>query len=156
MQLDIRPHRPDEEARIAELMFALDAEGAGIRPTNAENVARTFVYLRGGEERGTCYVAAVREGDEDRIVGYALVFPFWSAEYGGLLTLIDEIYVTPEMRGQGVGHKMLELIEIIAKKQGHVALTLVAMNRNPRAHGFYESAGFEAIEATSFDKLLQS
>lgn len=156
MQLDIRPHRPEEEARIAELMFALDAEGAGIRPTNAENVARTFVYLRGGEQHGSCYVAVAREGDDERIVGYALVFPFWSAEYGGLLTLIDEIYVVPAVRSQGVGRKMLELIEILAKKQGHVALTLVAMNKNPRAHIFYENAGFEAIEATSFDKLLSS
>lgn len=156
MQLDIRPHRPEEEARIAEMMFALDAEGAGIRPTNAENVARTFVYLRAGASHGSCLVAAVREGDTERIVGYALVFPFWSAEYGGLLSLIDEVYVVPELRGQGIGQRIVELIEVVAKQQGHVALSLVAMNRNPRAHKFYERIGYEAIEATSFDKLIGS
>jgi GNAT superfamily N-acetyltransferase len=154
MQIDIRPHRPEEEPRIAELMFALDAEGAGIRPTNAENVARTFVYLRGGPAHGLCAVALRREGSEDHIVGYVLVFPFWSAEYGGLLSLVDEIYVSAELRGQGIGTRLMQFVEAHSKSEGHVALTLLAMDRNARSHDFYERLGFDAIEATSFDKLI--
>ncbi len=127
MEVDIRPHRHEEEPRIAELMFALDAEGAGIRPTNAENVARTFVYLRGGPTHGVCAVACVADGESSRIVGYVLSFPFWSAEYGGLLSLIDEIYVVPELRGQKVGAGLMAWAEKHALEQAHVGLTLTAM-----------------------------
>jgi GNAT superfamily N-acetyltransferase len=154
MQIDIRPHRPEEEPRIAELMLALDAEGAGIRPTNAENVARTFVYLRGGAAHGLCAVALQPEAAGERIVGYVLTFPFWSAEYGGLLSLIDEIYVLPELRSQGIGARLMQYAEAHAKSAGHVALSLLAMDRNARSHDFYERIGFEEIEAKSFDKLL--
>jgi GNAT superfamily N-acetyltransferase len=154
MQIDIRPHRPEEEPRLAELMLALDAEGAGIRPTNAENVARTFIYLRAGAAHGLCAVALKRDGAEERIVGYLLSFPFWSAEYGGLLSLIDEIYVTPELRSQGIGTRLMEFVEAHARSAGHVALSLLAMERKPRSHDFYERLGFDEIEARSFDKLL--
>jgi GNAT superfamily N-acetyltransferase len=154
MNVEVRAYRHDEEPRIAELMFALDAEGAGIRPTNAENVARTFVNLRGGPTHGACGVALVGDGDAVRIVGYALAFPFWSAEYGGLLALVDEIYVVPEHRGQGIGERLMQFLENYAHEQGHVGLTLLAMNKNPRAHRFYERLGYEAIAGTSFDKLL--
>jgi GNAT superfamily N-acetyltransferase len=154
MSVEVRTYRPEEEPRIAELMFALDAEGAGIRPTNAENVARTFVYLRVGPVNGTCGVALTGEGEEARIIGYVLAFPFWSAEYGGLLSLIDEIYVVPEHRGQGVGELLMNHIEAHARAQGHVGLTLLAMNKNSRPHRFYERLGYEPIAGTSFDKLL--
>ena len=152
MEITLRLCRPEDEASVAELMFALDAEGAGIRPTNAENVARTFVYLRGAEARGACVVASAGA----RIVGYALVFPFWSAEYGGLLSLLDEIYVVPELRSSGIGRRLMEWVETHAREQGHVAVSLVAMNKNPKAQRFYESIGYHAIPATSFDKLLSS
>lgn len=148
----VRPLRPEDEPRVAELMFALDGEGAGIRPTNAENVARTFVYLRGGPERGACAVAEL----DDRIVGYALVFPFWSAEYGGLLSLLDELYVLSDCRGRGVGKALMEWVERHARERGHVAVSLVAMNHNVRAHRFYEALGYRAIAGTSFDKLLDA
>jgi GNAT superfamily N-acetyltransferase len=154
MDVEVRTYRHEEEPRIAELMFALDAEGAGIRPTNAENVARTFVNLRVGPTHGACCVALAGEGDAARIVGYALAFPFWSAEYGGLLSLVDEIYVVPEHRGQGIGEQLMQFLETYAHEQGHVGLTLLVMNRNQRAHRFYERLGYEAIAGTSFDKLL--
>jgi GNAT superfamily N-acetyltransferase len=154
MTVEVRSYRHDEEARIAELMFALDAEGAGIRPTNAENVARTFVNLRGGPSHGACGVALAGEGDAAKLVGYVLLFPFWSAEYGGLLSLVDEIYVLPEHREQRIGERLMQFAEEHARAQGHVGLTLLAMNKNPRAHRFYERLGYAAIPGTSFDKLL--
>lgn len=154
MDVEVRSYRHDEEPRIAELMFALDAEGAGIRRTNAENVARTFVNLRGGPSHGACGVALAGHAEAAKMVGYVLVFPFWSAEYGGLLSLVDEIFVLPEHRGQRVGERLMQFGEEYARAQGHVGLTLIAMNKNPRAHRFYERLGYGAIPATSFDKLL--
>src|SRR5687768_15363688 len=120
----IRRHVPDDESRIAEMMLALDAEGAGIRATNHENIAKTFAHLAEGEERGVCAVAVV----SDRVVGYALVLPFWSAEYGGLLTLLDELWVEPSLRSHGVGAELMAWVEDEARRRGHVAVSLIAMN----------------------------
>jgi GNAT superfamily N-acetyltransferase len=146
----IRLLRTDDEPRVLEMMLGLDQEGAGIRPTNPENVHKTFEYLRAFPDRGACAVVE----SEGRLVGYALVFPFWSAEYGGLLTLLDEIYVVPEQRSRAIGRKLLAWVEAEARRQGHKAVSLVAMNRNVHAKRFYETLGYHAVDATSYDKLL--
>jgi len=146
-----RPYRPEEESTVIALMRALDAEGAGIRPIREEMPARTFAYLRGSEDRGACVVAV---DEAEQIVGYALLFPFWSAEYGGLLLLLDELYVAPARRSQGLGAAFLAWIEAYAAARGHVAISLVAMAHNERAIAFYDRAGYHRIAGVSFDKLL--
>jgi GNAT superfamily N-acetyltransferase len=147
-----RPHRPDEEPIVVALMRALDAEGAGIRPINEATLAKTFAYLRAGDDRGSCVLAIDPEG---RVVGYALLFPFFGAEYGGLLLLIDELYVVPELRSRGVGGAFLDWIEAFARDRGYVSMSLVAMSHNRRAISFYERQGYYRIDAVSFDKLLR-
>jgi GNAT superfamily N-acetyltransferase len=151
----VRRHVADDEPRISEMMLALDAEGAGIRATNRENIARTFAHLAEGEGRGACAVAVVGEDRAEHLAGYALVLPFWSAEYGGLLSLLDELWVEPARRSQGIGELMMRWVEAEARRRGHVAVTLLAMNHNLRAQRFYDRLGYQRLAATSFDKLLR-
>jgi len=146
-----RSHTRDDEPRLAAMMLALDAEGAGIRATNPENVARTLGYLDADETRGAIAVVEI----DARLVGYVMVFPLWAGEYGGLLSVVDELYVEPEFRSRGVGAALMDWVEVEARKRGHVAISLLAMNHNLRAHEFYRRRGYETIAGTSFDKLLR-
>ena len=145
-----RSHHPADEPAIARLMHGMYDEGDGIRSIDDDKIARTFAHLRGGEQYGACLVA---EADGD-IVGYALLFPFWSSEYGGLLLLLDELYIAPERRSQGIGGQFLEYIEGYARERGYVALNFIAMNHNTRAIDFYLRHDYYLIPAVSFDKLL--
>jgi GNAT superfamily N-acetyltransferase len=147
-----RPHRPDEEPIVVALMRALDAEGAGIRPINESTLARTFAHLHASDDNGACVLALDPGGNA---VGYALLFPFFGAEYGGMLLLIDELYVAPEHRSRGVGAAFLSWIEAFARDRGYVSMSLLAMAHNRRAIAFYERQGYYRIDAVSFDKLLR-
>jgi GNAT superfamily N-acetyltransferase len=150
--LTFRLHTLADEPAIAIMMHGMYDEGDGIRDIDDDKIARTFAYLRAGGRNGSCLVAVDQTASS--IVGYALLFPFWSSEYGGLLLLLDELYVTPERRSQGIGGQFLEYIEQYARDLGYVALNFLTMNHNTRAIDFYLRHGYYLIPAVTFDKLL--
>jgi ribosomal protein S18 acetylase RimI-like enzyme len=43
--------------------------------------------------------------------GYALLSFTWSTEAGGLCVLLEEVYVSPRCRGEGVGSALLRFVE---------------------------------------------
>ena len=64
-----------------------------------ENFLRTVHELETHPEKGTILVI----GRDGQIVGYAVLINFWSNECGGNVLIIDELYVAPPCRGQGIG-----------------------------------------------------
>jgi len=74
------------------------------------------------------------------IIGYAILIPYWSNEYGGIILHVDELYVKPEHRGRGIGTSFLK--QILNSKQGIVALQLEVTPTNSRAKDYYRKLGF--------------
>lgn len=149
----IRPYRPAEEERALEaLMRGLGADAANIRRTQEAHLARTLAFLRTArEDRALCVVA---EAEAGALVGYALLIPFWSGEYGGELILLDELYVTRERRSRGLGARLIEWTEAHARRTGRVGITFGVVGQNARAMRFYERLGYERLDLITFDKLL--
>ncbi|HSN96864.1 MAG TPA: GNAT family N-acetyltransferase [Candidatus Nanopelagicales bacterium] len=149
-----RPYRPaDDEPALAALMRGLDADAANIRRTPEEHLARTLTFLRtAGQDRALC---ALAEADDGALIGYALLIPFWSGEYGGELFLLDEFYLTPDRRSQGLGARFIAWIEETARRTGRVGITFGVVGGNPRAMRFYERLGYERLDLVTFDKLLR-
>lgn len=81
----------------------------------------------------------VRQGD--RAIGYAVLTWSFSIESGGPDGLIDEIYLIPEVRGRGLGQRVLIMIEDEARRLGLRRLFL-EVNHGNRALGLYRRAGF--------------
>ena len=81
---------------------------------------------------------------ENQPQGYfALTFGF-SIEFGGRDAFIDELYIKPDVRDQGLGTQALTLIGPIAKNLGIQALHLEVAHHNDRAQNLYMKAGFSA------------
>ncbi|HSD06839.1 GNAT family N-acetyltransferase [Flavobacterium sp.] len=59
-------------------------------------------------------------------------------------TKIHKIYVLPETQGKGIGKKLIDFIEIAAKKNDFTSL-LLNVNRFNKALFFYQKLGFEII-----------
>lgn len=150
LDLTFRPYQPNDIPAIAQLMHGMYDEGDGIRSIDDTKIARTFAHLQAGEQHGAGLVAE----EDGAIVGYCLLFPFYSSEYGGLLLLLDELYVVPARRSSGIGGQFLAYIEDYARQHGYVALNFIAMRHNTRAIDFYLRHGYYQIPAVSFDKLL--
>ncbi|HLK51149.1 MAG TPA: GNAT family N-acetyltransferase [Bryobacteraceae bacterium] len=91
----------------------------------------------------------LREPDRGRIIlfrergllrGYALLIPYWSNEFGGTLLFVDELFVVPEARSRGIGHRFFQFISA-ERPFDAVALALEVGPRNARARALYESEG---------------
>ena len=59
--------------------------------------------------------------------------------------IVTELWVAEDLRGQGVGGRLMDLAKDIAKKQNRRAIILETQSCNTSAIGFYLHEGFELI-----------
>lgn len=78
-------------------------------------------------------------------VGVAVLATTWTLEHGGLVGWLDELYVVPEERGQGIGAKLLDEAVALARRGGWLALELEVERGHERAANLYERAGFRPL-----------
>lgn len=78
------------------------------------------------------------------IVGYVVLVPFFSNEYGGLVGVVDELFIDREHRSRGHGAAVLNEIADWARAHGFVMLELEANAGNLRAQALYTRTGFNA------------
>ncbi len=74
-------------------------------------------------------------------VGYVVLTLGFSIEAGGCEGCIDELYLVPEVRGRGLGRRVLALLEGEAARLGVRRLFLEVEHGN-RAIALYRRAGF--------------
>jgi ribosomal protein S18 acetylase RimI-like enzyme len=127
----------DLERLIALLdAYARDPMGDA-RPLDAGTQAR---LARDLPSLPTAHGLLAEAGDD--AVGVATCFVAYSTFQARPLLNIHDIAVLPEWRGRGVGRRLLDGIEALARKLGCCRLTLEVRADNPRALGLYQRAGF--------------
>lgn len=134
-----RPAEEDGETIVA-MCLALYAEDPSEHPMSADRVNRTLGSLREQPTRGQAVVLDV----DGQCLGYALLASFWSNELGGEICTIDELYVKPEIRGNG---HATTLLRSLSSGDGlwprrPVALELETTPDNVRARSLYRRLGF--------------
>lgn len=105
---------------------------------------RAFRELLADENIGVVFLIRV----EEDAVGYAVVTRGWSIEHGGLVALVDELFIAEEFRNKGVGGRALRLLRQYAKKTGIHRLFLEVESYNPRAKALYAKVGFKDTKRT--------
>jgi GNAT superfamily N-acetyltransferase len=85
-------------------------------------------------------------GDGERLVGCA----GWR-RHGGDAEL-KRMYISPAIRGRGLGRRMLATIEESARAAGCARLILETGDKQPEAIALYESAGYVRIEDFGYYK----
>ena len=90
----------------------------------------------------------------ENIVGLACVSLCWTLEHGGKSAWLDELYVLPEFRGQGIGHALIDAALKDAQTQGCAAVDLEVDIEHRRAEGLYMCVGFEALPRSRWVKTL--
>jgi GNAT superfamily N-acetyltransferase len=58
---------------------------------------------------------------------------------------LKRMYVLPELRGRGLGRRLLVELEAEARRLGYRGVVLETGDRQPEAVGLYESFGYERI-----------
>lgn len=133
-----RPMQPADRPLVAGLMKDLYLEDTDGKPLPDAHIERTFDQLALHPEYGTILVFE----QENQLVGYAVLINFWSNEYGGIVLSIDELYIVPHFRNQGIGTRFIKYLHE-NKYNGCIALELEVMPYNERALKLYRQLGFE-------------
>jgi len=107
---------PDRERQLRGLRLILDNPALG----------RLFV-LRDGE----------------RVLGMANALITVSTTEGARVLLLEDVIVRRELRGNGLGRKLLEQVFAWAAAQGITRVTLLADKGNAAALDFYRKLGFD-------------
>ena len=66
-------------------------------------------------------------------------------EYGGITAVVDDFYVRPEARGEGLGKAALAAARRACEELGMRAMRVEVGMDNAAAQTVYRSAGFEAL-----------
>jgi GNAT superfamily N-acetyltransferase len=88
---------------------------------------------------------------DNSIVGYSLLTFYWSNEYQGEVAIIDELYVKPEYRNQGISTQFINLL--VCTKQ-YAILQLEVFKKNLNALRFYQRMNFAIVDRYFMNKVL--
>jgi len=136
-QVRIREARDKDVAQILELYCEA---GIGAKETSTLDEARA--------QLGTCrrypslrvFVAEVN----GQIVGtYELLIIDNLAKRGRKSAIVEDVAVSPQHQGRGIGRAMIQHAMGQAKDAGCYKLVLSSNLQRPHAHAFYEAIGFE-------------
>lgn len=83
---------------------------------------------------------------EKVIVGYALIVPYFSSEYGGMVGLLDEYLILPDCQGKGLGGQFLQTLKRWCTEKSLKRVLLEVTDKNPRVLALYERNGFTLLE----------
>jgi GNAT superfamily N-acetyltransferase len=70
--------------------------------------------------------------------------------------VVENVIVAKEMRHQGIGTRLMEEVERIAKTRGCRYITLVSSAKRRKARDFYHRLGYDSAHYRGFKKLLDT
>lgn len=138
-----KPYHPADKEALLSLMKALYAEDSEGKPFTSDKGEKTIEELSRYPEKGMITLFEI----QGKMVGYSIIIFFWSNEYGGNITTIDEIYVVSEYRGQGLATTFIEYLKN-QKLRRSVAIELEVTPSNSRAKKLYTRLGFKEADNT--------
>lgn len=136
MNVEVRPARPDDWPAVAALLVEL---GRGVAAGTAEDPTHRIQF--GGHLRRLDSVTLVAEAG-DAVVGVV------DMEYHQRLgdhrpqARVNDLVVTEDARGAGVGRALLERAEALARKRGCFRMSLVTAAWRERTLAFYRREGW--------------
>jgi GNAT superfamily N-acetyltransferase len=89
------------------------------------------------------------------IVGVAYVAIILSAEHCGKAGWLEELYVRPEYRSQGIGAALVTAVLERAHKLGIVAIDLEVDAAHRRAETLYQRFGFRLLDRSRWVRTLE-
>ena len=136
METNIRPAVEADVALILSLIREL-AEYERLTHEVCASEEEIRVWLFGAKPVAEALIA--EHGDSP--VGFALFFHNFSTFLGRPGLYIEDLYVSPELRGKGIGNKLLKEIARIARDRGCGRLEWAVLDWNEPAIKFYEGLG---------------
>jgi ribosomal protein S18 acetylase RimI-like enzyme len=116
------------------------------QPTDLQG-AHDFLTQRFGEGDSVIFLAILVEGENNqKACGFTQLYPTFSSVSMKRLWILNDLFVVPEARQQGVGRMLLEYARAFASETHTKGLTLKTAVDNYAAQALYESLGWQRDE----------
>lgn len=139
---EIRPIRPEDNEQTARLIrtvmteFGCVGEGYSILDPEVDDMFGTF------KGPHAAFFVVGRPGDNE-VLGCGGIGPLSGGD--GQTCELKKMYFYPELRGQGLGRKMVTLCLETARNLGYRKCYLETVDRMEQANRLYQKMGFEKI-----------
>jgi ribosomal protein S18 acetylase RimI-like enzyme len=136
MDIIYREYREGDFENLCRMVLTLYTEDPEGEPVTVDKIRLTVKEA----ERHPDKLTIIMFEHEATVIGYSILTFFWSNEHGGDIINIDEIFVKPAYRNQGIGTAFMN--SLFERFPAAVALKLEVSLSNHRAKKGYERAGF--------------
>lgn len=123
-----------------ELVVPLfDAYRQFYRKPSDPDLARRFLCERFQHNQSVIFIAVAPDGSA---AGFTQLFPSFSSASAARIFILNDLFVDPAFRRQGVGARLLDEAARFGRANGAVRLTLSTEVGNESAQALYESRGW--------------
>jgi GNAT superfamily N-acetyltransferase len=138
----IRPATAADVPLILDLIRALaeyEREPDAVKTTEAD-------LMRDGFGERPCFECLIAESGSGEPAGFALYFYNYSTWRGRAGIHLEDLFVLPHFRGQGIGKALLARVAARAVEKGCVRLQWDVLTWNQTAIDFYQSLGARILD----------
>lgn len=149
------PIIPATEAHLPEILALMQAGAVGARVgMEVDDVAvyrPAFERIVAAPETALYVVLDARDGSV--AATYQLTFSLGLGFRGQPRAIVESVHTRADLRGQGIGARMMQHAEALARAEGCCMVQLTSNKLRKDAHRFYERLGFEQSHF-GFKKML--
>lgn len=135
MTTTTRSATPDDIALLVDMMQEFYAESD--HSLDRQRATASFSALLHDDSRGAAWILL----HDAEPAGYTVLAIRFSMEYGGLDAFIDDLFVRPGHRGQGLGRAALRALFAECEKRHVLAVHVEVGHDNVAARTLYDSYG---------------
>jgi len=146
----VRPANADDLPRCVELLGILFDQEQEFNPDPAVQRTGLEMILK-NPETGSVFVYEIG----GIIHGMVVMLFTVSTALGQKVAILEDMIVSPDLRGKGVGTNLVKYAVEFAMNKGCGRITLLTDCDNEAAHEFYRTCGFTKSDMLVFRKLIR-
>ena len=139
--------RTIEPTDLPQLAILFDGYRVFYRKESDIPAAHHFLSERLKNKDSKIYVS---ENSENKLVGFVQLYPLFSSTRMKKLWLLNDLYVNPNYRGQGISVQLIESAKTLVQETNACGLFLETEKSNLIGNNLYPKTGLSLNEGSNF------
>lgn len=132
-----------EMAHLDQIVDLFDAYRVWYRKESNKEMARDFLTERIKNKESIIYAC---ENEQGKLIGFTQLYPIFSSVRMKKMWLLNDLFVDPNFRGQGISKMLINQAKDLCKKTNACGVLLETESTNDIGNNLYPATGFELEE----------